>query len=55
MASRMQVWAGMGHPCGYPFVAKDFLRDHPEYNWTKDILRDLPSQPWTVFSSDMKR
>ena len=55
MASKMQIWAAMGHPCGYPFGAADFLKAHPEYSWTKDILRDMPSHPWTVFNSDMKR
>src|ERR1043165_9559746 len=52
MASKMQIWAAMGHPCGYGFVAAKFLKDHPEYGWTKDILRDMPSQPWTTFNSD---
>ena len=55
MASTMQIWAAMGHPCGHPFVAADFLKAHPEYSWTKDILRDMPSRPWTVFTSDMRR
>jgi len=55
MASTMQIWAAMGHPCGHPFVAADFLKAHAEYAWTKDILRDLPSRPWTVFTSDMRR
>src|SRR5256714_8137691 len=55
MASKMQIWAAMGHPCGYGFVAAAFLKEHPEYAWTKDIMRDMPSQPWTTFSSGMKR
>jgi hypothetical protein len=54
MASKMQIWAAMGHPCGYPLVVSSFLKEHPEYGWTKDILRDMPSQPWTTFSSDMR-
>jgi hypothetical protein len=49
------MWAAMGHPCGYGFVAASFLKAHPEYSWTKDILRDLPSQPWTTFTSDMRK
>jgi hypothetical protein len=55
MASRMQIWAAMGHPCGHGFVASKFMKEHPEYSWTKDLLRDMPSQPWTVFNSDMRR
>ena len=55
MASKMQIWAAMGHPCGFGFVAATFLKEHPEYGWTKDIMRDMPSQPWTIFNSGMKR
>ena len=55
MASRMQIWAAMGHPCGFGFVAATFLKEHPEYGWTKDIMRDMPSQPWTIFNSGMRR
>lgn len=54
MASTMQFWAAMGHPCGYDFIAATFLREHPEYRWMKDILRDMPSRPWTVFNSGMR-
>ena len=55
MASTMQFWAAMGHPCGYDFIAAAFLKEHPEYVWMKDILRDMPSQPWTVFNSGMRK
>lgn len=54
MASTMQLWAAMGHPCGYDFVAAAFLREHPEYKWMSEILQDMPSRPWTVFSSGMR-
>lgn len=54
MASTMQFWAAMGHPCGYDFSAATFLKEHPEYKWMKDILRDMPSRPWTVFNSGMR-
>ena len=54
MASKMQFWAAMGHPCGYDFVAAAFLKAHPEYGWMNGILRDMPSRPWTTFTSGMR-
>jgi hypothetical protein len=50
LASTMSFWASMGHPCGQNFVAKDFLKAHPEYQWQEKYLRDMPGQPWTLFS-----
>lgn len=32
-----------------PFDAKDFMKQHPEWNWQKGYLYDGPSQPWTLF------
>src|SRR5205807_8073899 len=54
MASTMQFWAAMGHPCGFDFVAATFLKDHPEYGWMNGILQDMPSRPWTTFTSGMR-
>ena len=53
MASKMQLWAAMGHPCGYDFIAATFLKNHPEYRWMNELLRDMKSYPWTEFSSGM--
>ena len=55
MASKMQFWAAMGHPCGYDFIAATFLRGHPEYGWMKGLLTDMKSRPWTLFSSSMRK
>jgi hypothetical protein len=49
LASRMQFWAIMGHPCGEPFIANKFLGAHPEYNVQKEFLRDMPGNVWTLF------
>jgi hypothetical protein len=54
LASKMQFWAIMGHPCGQPFNAKAFLEAHPEYNVQKDYLRDMPGQVWTLFDCSDK-
>ena len=32
-----------------PFDAKDFMKQHPEWNWQNGYLYDEPSQPWTWF------
>ena len=49
LASEMKFWAIMGHPCGEPFKAREFLTAHPEYGYQKDFLRDMPGQVWTLF------
>jgi hypothetical protein len=49
LASDMKFWAIMGHPCGEPFIASEFLAAHPEYSYQKDFLRDMPGQIWTLF------
>ncbi len=54
LASNMQFWAIMGHPCGQPFIAKNFLDAHPEYNFQKEFLRDMPGQVWTLFTKTTK-
>ena len=55
MAEQMQFWATMGHPCGNDFSAKEFVKEHPEYEWMRDLLSDLKSQPWTMFTSGMRK
>lgn len=45
------MWGRWGHPCGTPFYAEEFLKEHPEYSWQLPYLRDLPTQPWTFFNA----
>jgi hypothetical protein len=33
MAKSMSFYARRGHPCGADFLADDFLKKHPEYEW----------------------
>ena len=54
MADAMKFWAAVGHPCAPDFIAADFLKAHPEYDWARGLLRDLKSGPWTIFSSGMR-
>jgi hypothetical protein len=49
LATDMRLWAIIGHPCGEPFIAKDFLGAHPEFNYQQEFLRDMPGQIWTLF------
>ncbi|HEX6504821.1 MAG TPA: C45 family peptidase [Terriglobales bacterium] len=54
MAEKMSLRARAGHPCGQDFVAKDFLEQHPEYDWEKSVLRDMKAGPWTTFTAGQK-
>jgi len=46
LADKMKLWAKWGHGCDYDFIAEDFLKEHPEYEWQKPYLKDLISHPW---------
>ena len=54
LAAKMSLRAHAGHPCGQDFIAKDFLDQHPEYDWEKAVLRDMKAGPWTTFSAGQK-
>lgn len=51
LAKNMSFWARMGHPCGEPFYAAPFLKEHPAFAWEKSILVDMPTQPWALFTA----
>jgi Phospholipase B len=51
LAANMSLRARAGHPCGADFLAKDFLNQHPEYDWQKPALRDMKAGPWTSFTA----
>lgn len=42
----MSLWARFGRADGAEFVADDFLRAHPQWNWQRECLKDRPAQPW---------
>jgi hypothetical protein len=52
MAEQLSFAAGMGHPCGVAFNAKQHLKQHPEYAWQSGLLEDLKANAWTVVSAD---
>lgn len=55
MAEKMTLRARAGHPCGEDFIAKDFLQQHPDYDWEKSVLRDMKAGPWTTFTAGQKK
>jgi hypothetical protein len=52
MASAMNFYARMGHPCGKDFLAAPFLKAHPEFSWQAPLLRDMKAAPWTRFAAE---
>ncbi len=48
----MSLWARFGRADGAEFIAEDFLRMHPQWNWQRGCLQDRPQQPWTYIRSD---
>jgi hypothetical protein len=55
MAKNMAFSGRWGSACGTPFVAKEYLEKHPQYDWMEGIIKDRPAQPWTVFTSGEKK
>ena len=51
LASRLEFWAHMGHPCGEDFIASSFFKKHPQYKWEAKYLHDMKSYPWALFSA----
>ncbi len=51
LASKMQFWAHMGHPCGEDFIGDKFYKLHPEYAWQNKYLKNMLSYDWTLFTA----
>jgi hypothetical protein len=49
MAKQMSFAARWGSGCGTAFNAKQFLRDHPQFDWMTGILRSRACCRWTDF------
>jgi Phospholipase B len=52
MAEKLSFAAGLGHPCGVAFNAKQHLKEHPEYAWQNALLEDLKANAWTIVSAE---
>ena len=55
MQKNMSFVARYGHSCGADFVAADFLKAHPEYEWQKPHLQDMKAGPWTEFKAGERK
>ncbi len=55
MAARMSFVARTGFPCGEDFLAEQFLKAHPEFEWQRPELRDMKGNPWAEFKIGDKR
>lgn len=51
MAKQMSFLARWGSACGTPFIAKDYLEQHQQFDWMESLIKDRPAQPWTTFKA----
>lgn len=54
MAKQMSFLARWGSACGMMFNAKQYLEEHPQFEWMTGLMKDRPSQPWTEFRAGEK-
>jgi len=55
MAASMSFYARRGHPCGGDFLAEDFLKKHPEYEWERSVLPNMEAGPWSLFKTGERK
>jgi hypothetical protein len=55
MAKSMSFYARRGHPCGADFLAEDFLKKHPEYEWERSVLPNMEAGPWSLFKAGERK
>jgi hypothetical protein len=55
MAKSMRVWARAGRPCGEDFVADQFFKAHPEWEWIHKVTPDMKGNPWAEFKAGGKK
>jgi hypothetical protein len=48
LAKKWSFWGRFGRSCDIGFEAKQFLKDHPKFEWMGNFLGDLHPQPWTL-------
>lgn len=54
-AERLILWARFGSSCGTPFIADNFLKKHPQFEYLRPFLKDRPRQPWTDFRAKFEK
>ena len=50
LAKKMGFSGRWGSSCGAAFIAKDFLKAHPQWDHLEPYMPDRLSQPWTIFT-----
>ena len=50
LAKNMSFIARFGNSCGIPFIAKDFFKEHRQYEKFEPYIRDRLTEPWTDFT-----
>jgi hypothetical protein len=55
MAKSMTVWARAGRSCGEDFIADQFFKAHPEWEWMRKVTPDMKGNPWAQFKAGEKK
>ena len=50
LAKNMSFIARFGNSCGIPFIAKDFFKEHRQYEKFEPYIKDRLTEPWTDFT-----
>jgi hypothetical protein len=51
LAEALAFRARAGQPCGEDFMAEQFLKEHPEFEWQRPSLQDMLGNPWAEFKA----
>lgn len=51
MAKSMRVWARSGRSCGEDFIADEFFKAHPDWEWMRKVTPDMKGNPWSEFKA----
>lgn len=51
-AENMYFEGRWGRACGEPFMAEEFLKNNPQYDWLEGKLMDRPAQNWQQLKLD---
>ncbi len=55
LAKALAFRARAGQPCGEDFLAAQFLKEHPEFDWQRGLLQDMKGNPWAEFKGGDRR
>ena len=55
LAKALAFRARAGQPCGEDFLAGQFLKEHPQFDWQRPLLQDMKGNPWAEFKAGDRR